>query len=385
MRVSTDRLLSLLPTLALVGLALTAVEDVPSAIAHNRRHPDHPRHLVQRQNLAVNVGAQEKKRGEVRRNSDGSQCRVKSSASSAFSSSITSSSKAAPFSTSTTEASKSTESAHSDTTSESATTPTSFVNADHKFGLAWPNGDYTSPGDPGYIGNYIGKRASSYYTWSASNVKSADKLGLAFMPMLWCGDKQSDFQAQQKNWPKTIKHALFFNEPNQDGQCNTAAGDAVSYWMNDFVPLRSRGIKLGSAATTSAPSGLSWVLDMIQDCENDGNSKADCTPDFAAIHWYDVSIDGFQAYVKNFHEKTGLDIMITEYACQNFNGGAQCSYDQTWQLHTTMAEWFDQQDYVIGYHPFGVMKNMQGVNQDNALMNTDGSITQLGNYVCSYL
>lgn len=65
-----------------------------------------------------------------------------------------------------------------------------------------------------------------------------------------------------------------------------------------------------------------------------------------------------------------------------------------------MAEWFDQQDYIERYSPFGelqsvhrsllwrllirkpgAMKQMQGVNQYNALMNPDGTITSLGNWV----
>jgi len=46
---------------------------------------------------------------------------------------------------------------------------------------------------------------------------------------------------------------------------------------------------------------------------------------FIPIHWYDTTPDNFKQYVQNFHQQTGLDIWITEYACQNFNGGAQCS------------------------------------------------------------
>ena len=34
-----------------------------------------------------------------------------------------------------------------------------------------------------------------------------------------------------------------------------------------------------------------------------------------------------------------------------------------WQLHQGMAAWFDSQDYVKRYSPFGMMENMQGVNQ----------------------
>jgi hypothetical protein len=46
------------------------------------------------------------------------------------------------------------------------------------------------------------------------------------------------------------------------------------------------------------------------------------------VHWYDVTVEGFQQYVEKFHQETGIDIWITEYACQNFNGGAQCSEGQ---------------------------------------------------------
>lgn len=122
---------------------------------------------------------------------------------------------------------------------------------------------------------------------------------------------------------------------------------------------------------------------------------------FVPIHWYDTTADNFKSYVENFHAQTGLDIWVTEYACQNFNGGAQCSTSEgkafpfrhlrvgvrltcilVWALHQTMAPWFDSQDYIKRYAPFGMMKDMQGVNQDNALMNPDGSITALGSWVC---
>ena len=46
-----------------------------------------------------------------------------------------------------------------------------------------------------------------------------------------------------------------------------------------------------------------------------------------------------------------------------------------------MAAWFDSQDYVKRYSPFGVMENMQGVNQANALMDLSGGITPLGTWV----
>ena len=66
-------------------------------------------------------------------------------------------------------------------------------------------------------------------------------------------------------------------EPNEQSQSNMAAADSVSFWMNDMVPLKSKGITLGGAATTSAPSGLQWILDFKKACTDDGNSESDCT------------------------------------------------------------------------------------------------------------
>jgi len=153
-----------------------------------------------------------------------------------------------------------------------------WTNTNSKFGAAWPNGNWASPSDPDYVGNYIGTRTSWYYTWSPFSVSSADSLGLEFVPMLWGPKQVGDWYAQMPNWPSTVKNALFFNEPNEGSQCNISPGDSVSYWMNDMVPLKAKGIALGGAATTSAPSGLQWVLDFKNACVGAGNSVADCTP-----------------------------------------------------------------------------------------------------------
>jgi hypothetical protein len=109
------------------------------------------------------------------------------------------------------------------------------------------------------------------------------------------------------------------------------------------------------------------------------------TLSFIPLHWYDTDPNNFIQYVESFHDAFGIDIWITEYACQNFNGGAQCDEGQVWNLHQTMSAWFDATDYVKRYSPFGVMQNMQGVNQMNALMDPSGQITSLGNWVSSLL
>ncbi|WVF72087.1 hypothetical protein IAT40_006899 [Kwoniella sp. CBS 6097] len=405
-------LLNLLPTLALIGMAMTGVEQIPGALAHQpaARSPKgngHHQHLVARHRLEQNIKNQ--KRGGaktlLKRKADGSKCRVRgdSFAASATASS-TSTTVAEPTSapdsvlaaSSTQESSSAadqgtwSESATVSSTSEAAPAATSVaaapasnggsVNVGSPVGLAWPNGDWAQSGDPNYVGNYIGNKVSWYYTWSPFAVGSADQAGLEFSPMLWGPGHKDDWWAQMGSWPSSVKNALFFNEPNQVGQCDVSAEDAVNYWINDFLPLRAKGIRLGGPAVTNAPSGHDWIKAFQTACTAQGHSAADCAFDFLPVHYYDTDVARFQEYVTKFHDDFGVNIWVTEYACQDFNGGAQCSNQETWNFHTAMAGWFDQQSFVERYSPFGVMKDMQGVNQDNALMNPDGSITSLGGW-----
>ncbi|GMK58863.1 hypothetical protein CspeluHIS016_0603050 [Cutaneotrichosporon spelunceum] len=258
-------------------------------------------------------------------------------------------------------------------------------NTGSKLGAAWPNGDWTGPDQPGWIGNYVGQRTSWYYTWSPRGCKQNDDLGLEFVPMLWGAKQVSDWHAAADSWPSSVKNALFFNEPNQHDQAGIDIYSALGYWINDFLPkTRERGIRAGGAAPTSAPDGVEWVVNFYNHCmEQNGNDNGKCRADFAAVHYYDVDVGHFQSYLQNFHEKTNLPLWVTEYACQNFNGGAQCNEGQTWDFHKQMAAWMDSQDWIERYAPFGMMRNMQGVEQYNALMGPSGEITGLGSWYIS--
>jgi len=45
-----------------------------------------------------------------------------------------------------------------------------------------------------------------------------------------------------------------------------------------------------------------------------------------------------------------------------------------------MAKWFYEQDFVAMFAPFGAMREMQGVNAFNQLMDNSGNPTDLGKY-----
>lgn len=126
--------------------------------------------------------------------------------------------------------------------------------------------------------------------------------------------------------------------------------DGVAMWNENIVPLRDFGYKyFVSPATTSAPNGLDWIMEFL--------ARPDLLmqPNVIAVHWYDVKLEDFKAYVENFHSKTNKDIWITEFACQNFNGGAQCTDDYIWYFIKESVKWMDNTGWIGKYAPFGAL------------------------------
>jgi hypothetical protein len=236
---------------------------------------------------------------------------------------------------------------------------------DGKLILAWPNGPDAA------VPQYFTGKAKYYYTWSPHKVDNAPS-SVRFCPMLWGDHQIGDFTSLVV--PGYADCVLAMNEPNQHDQSNMDSGHGVWLWNTYIAPLANQGYSiLGSPAPTSAPDGLVWVQQFL-----DGVSVK---PNVICIHWYDVGFPKFQEYVTNFWTNTGQrTIWVTEFACQNFNGGAQCNEGEVWSFVQQATAWMDQTSWIGGYAPFGFMRQMQGVNELNRLMNDDGSPTALGNY-----
>ncbi|QRV76668.1 glycoside hydrolase family 128 protein [Ceratobasidium sp. AG-Ba] len=228
---------------------------------------------------------------------------------------------------------------------------------------AWPNGNQ----DLKYWG---GKNVKGVYSWSPFS-PNPSQINVPFYPMLWGSKQKSDFQSKVDG--SKYEYCMFLNEPNQHDQSNMSVDDAVQLYWSVMDPARKQGCKVVSPATTSAPTGLQWLKEFNQKCPG-------CF-DIVALHWYDVNADDFKKYITNFYNAFKKPVWITEFACQNFNGGSQCSADQTWALHTTMAKFAKDTPWIEGIAPFGAMREMQGVNPDNQLMDpSTGKPNALGQF-----
>ncbi|KAI0039545.1 glycoside hydrolase family 128 protein [Auriscalpium vulgare] len=240
------------------------------------------------------------------------------------------------------------------------------VTTSSKAGLAWPNGGTVDVNQFRSTG-----KVSWYYSWGVYSFNT----DLEFVPMLWGPTHVTEFEANinqaiQQGHANTV---LGFNEPQQGGQSNITPQVGAQLWKQYLEPLRAQGIRLGSPAPSSAPSGKTWLQDFLTAC------AGGCTVDFIAMHWYGVDANQFISYVADMHQTFNRNIWVTEWACQNYvDANAQCSQNDVYNFMNTTQSFMDRTSYVERYSWFGAMENLQGVNTDDALMTSKGVINALG-------
>ncbi|KAK0240738.1 glycoside hydrolase [Armillaria nabsnona] len=258
------------------------------------------------------------------------------------------------------------------------------VTSSSKAGLAWGGNNneiaqFTSTG-----------KVSWYYTWSPKSYVPDTNIG--FVPMLWGGRQTDEFSSTINDTVAggDVTAVLGMNEPQETQQSNLTPGEGADMWKTYIEPLHSRfeGVRLGSPAPSAAPSGKTWLEQFLTECDG-------CTVDFIALRrfcdllsvpqpndstdWYDINSIQFISYLQDFHETFDRPIWVTEWACQNFNDADnQCSEEEIEVFLNVTQSFMDNTDWVERYAWFGAMTDLQGVNQGNALMNSDGDINSLG-------
>ncbi|PPQ89472.1 hypothetical protein CVT25_011998 [Psilocybe cyanescens] len=258
-----------------------------------------------------------------------------------------------------------------------------------KAGLGWANADtvdirqYTSTGN-----------VSWYYTWSAFPTKS----DIEFVPMFW-GNKSIDqfnstMQQTLSNKAYNVTSLLGMNElriwiidhsanqlltkkslrrPELAGQSNITPEEGADMWKTYVQPFHDQGLRLGSPAPSSSPTGKTWLQGFLSACGDE------CTVDFIAMHWYGTNASQLISYLEDFNNTFQKPLWITEWACQNYaNLTAQCSSSDVVEFMNATQSYMDNADFVERYAWFGAMENMQGINEDNALMDNNGKINSLG-------
>lgn len=137
------------------------------------------------------------------------------------------------------------------------------------------------------------------------------------------------------------RSVVAFHEPEIAGQANCSPERAADVWVRYIEPLRSRGYRLGSPATTTTQEGREWMMDWYAAC------AGKCHPDFIAVHWYDTSLESLRLALEDRHAAFGLPVWLTEFAVQNWTEGAvQPSQGDITRIMLDAMEWLDETEWV---------------------------------------
>ncbi|KAG6833748.1 hypothetical protein H0H87_001180 [Tephrocybe sp. NHM501043] len=201
-----------------------------------------------------------------------------------------------------------------------------------KVGIAWPQDDDKA------LAFFKTDKVSSVYTWSPYFPPAAKNLGFQGVPMLW-GEKQTSE----------------FSRLVVEGYANAVLG------FNELI----------SPAPTNADSGKTWLQNFLKACEG-------CTVDAIAVHFYGTDPQKLIDYLVEIHNTFGKPIWLTEYACEDFSGGKQCSTDDVWNFMTKTKNFMDNTSWMERYFYFGAMYNLGNVAEVNRLLGSNGQPTDLG-------
>jgi len=211
------------------------------------------------------------------------------------------------------------------------------------------------------LGKAGGGQCSWLYNWSPAPPASVPS-GLTFTPMQWGRDNAQGFaDAVRKAGAKMI---LGFNEPDMPPpQSNIPAAEAATLWKNSIQPLKSSGVRLGSPAISSGPSGLPWLTSFMQACSG-------CTFDFLAVHWYGEGADNFSKYLESVHTQFPQHpIWVTEFASTGDAADAMT-------FMTAALKYLDGQSWIEGYSWFAYNRTLSGLQSN--LLDGSGNLNTLG-------
>src|SRR5690606_20973542 len=103
--------------------------------------------------------------------------------------------------------------------------------------------------------------------------------------------------------------------------------------------------------------------------------------------WYGTNPDHFIAHLRDYHHTflnaslSSGNLWVTEWACHDFvdpSPSAQCTSEQVAEFLERTQGFMDETEWVEKYAWFGAMRDLQGVDENNALMDGDGEISALG-------
>jgi hypothetical protein len=195
--------------------------------------------------------------------------------------------------------------------------------------------------------------ASWYYTWSTDD-KGISASHVGFVPLIWGSASVTSSALAQAKQTTSCGCVLGFNEPDNGGQANMTASQALALWPQ----LMNTGLELGSPAVASGAANAGGWLDQFMT----GVKQHGYRVNFITLHWYGSdfntgdAVSQLKSYIEDVYNRYHLPIWLTEFALISFaNGGSQYpSETQQAAFLTAATAMLDSLPYVQRYAWFGL-------------------------------
>lgn len=224
-----------------------------------------------------------------------------------------------------------------------------------------------------------------YYTWGTfiPDDQVANAPNVEFVPMLWGGSSVTATNVAKLNAlyeQGKIKYVLGFNEPDLTEESNMTVAVALDKWEYLCQNLNP-GIKLVSPAT-SYPSlkETSWMVQFMN-----GVQERNLRVDYIAVHIYQPNTASlFTNPVNAVYERWGKKVWITEFGVRDESTGGdptknRYTREQMVSFMETLLPQLEDMEAVDRYAWFNSSPTIAGL-WPCGLVDTDGSLTILGNY-----
>jgi hypothetical protein len=223
-------------------------------------------------------------------------------------------------------------------------------------------------------------KAHWFYTWGP-NLSDLKPDNIEFVPMQWGRWNINDNIALLKNLKEAgkIHYFLGFNEPDGIKQANMTVDEAIALWPR----LEEVGIPLGAPVTLQNPVTSTWMIEFMQKA-----AEKNYRIDFIPVHWYGgANASSFLKVLEDVRNLYGKPIWVTEFAPADWTATTpEQNKFTTTQVLNFMKEALpalENIEYVHRYAWFS-FSQLDAAGTSSALFDTNGNLTELGNYYANF-
>jgi hypothetical protein len=155
----------------------------------------------------------------------------------------------------------------------------------------WPQDNYIWPHQPTDLTWYY-----NYQDRPSVAFNNVSQAAFEFVPMMWGAPTDisdttflNNIKSLITDQGVNISHVLSFNEPDgpsQYGGSNIQPNVAAHVWVNNIMPLKELGIRLGLPAVMYGPAWLKQFLGNCSEIISTNGEPKNCTYDFVPVHSY---------------------------------------------------------------------------------------------------